>query len=1057
NGGSTTLSIAVTGSGPWSGTLSDGTAISGATSPLTVSVSPSTTTTYTIATLSDANCAAIAADMTGSAVVTVNPIPATPIIAVDNTNAGNYNGISILSTTAPGTLVWAPSGNFVLPGTATSNPTYVNLIGTYTVTATELGCTSAAGSALVAPIIKADPFVSLPSFTLLGVQQNAANLPQNQALVLNVTVGNGDQLNYTPNNPGNKVVVNLGQYVTLNGPLPASSYLNWTSAVVSGEVVITGTLTQSIPADYSEVAQFPVITSSTCTDNVEAQFVVSNTGANVVILDDYDMSNNTAQTQYTVHPVATITNTPETICNGESPTVNVTVNATGNWTLNLSPSGTLNGTGSGNFTIAVSPSTSTTYTIASFVAANCPLVTAQTSGSAVITVNPRPTGVLNGGGIVCASTPAATISLTINVTGTGTFNGTLTGGILFSGTGPTITVNVSPATPGVYTYSILSMSDDLCASLPGDLTGTATVTVNPRPTAVLTGTTTICNGGSTNLSIAFTGTGPWTYSINGGSPLTAATSPATVSVSPSTTTIYNITSLYDTKCSAISSDYAGSATVSVNARPTAVISGSTTICNGGSATLSLAVTGSGAISGSLSDGTLFIGTAPTITVSVSPLSTTTYTVATLVDANCSAIAADLTGSATVTVNPRPTAVISGTTTICNGGSATLSLAVTGTGTISGTLSNGAAFSGTAPTITVSVSPSGTTTYTVATLNDANCSAIAADLTGSATVTVNPRPTSVISGTTTICNGDAATLTLNFTGTAPWTYSINGAPTVTTSSNPELVSVSPTGTTTYTVTSLTDANCTALAGDMTGSAVITVNPLPAAPNVAVTQPTFCTATATLTATPAAGFEFALDLLPFQASNVFTGVATGSHTVKARLIATGCVSLPTFVTVNAQPITAGPDIALGSVANTLFTNSNLTNNIVYNVSEVGGSPAVGDTIRIPRTAGFTYGFNPSATSITDPLNPFATLTLDNVRWKLDDNPLNSFVSLILDPAPQGDGIPGTLTCLESVRVAISMTRVVPNVSTFTLSARLRRANGEAANKLVNNLNSIVFSSE
>jgi len=36
-------------------------------------------------------------------------------------------------------------------------------------------------------------------------------------------------------------------------------------------------------------------------------------------------------------------------------------------------------------------------------------------------------------------------------------------------------------------------------------------------------------------------------------------------------------------------------------------------------------------------------------------------------------------------------------------------------------------------------------------------------------------------------------------------------------------VSPASTTTYTITNLTDNNCTAQAGDMTGGATVTVNP------------------------------------------------------------------------------------------------------------------------------------------------------------------------------------------------------------------------------------------
>ncbi|MCF6130620.1 T9SS type A sorting domain-containing protein [Flavobacterium sp. AS60] len=103
------------------------------------------------------------------------------------------------------------------------------------------------------------------------------------------------------------------------------------------------------------------------------------------------------------------------------------------------------------------------------------------------------------------------------------------------------------------------------------------------------------------------------------------------------------------------------------------------------------------------------------------------------------VSANLSGS--VSVDARPTGVISGGANYCNGQNTTTSLniAVTGTGPWSGTLSNGASFSGSSSPISVLVSPSGTTTYTIATLTDANCTANAGDKTGSATVTVNPLP------------------------------------------------------------------------------------------------------------------------------------------------------------------------------------------------------------------------------------------------------------------------------------------------------------------------------
>ena len=96
----------------------------------------------------------------------------------------------------------------------------------------------------------------------------------------------------------------------------------------------------------------------------------------------------------------------------------------------------------------------------------------------------------------------------------------------------------------------------------------------------------------------------------------------------------------------------------------------------------------------------------------------------------------------------------------------------------------------------------------------------------ATTTVNARPTSVASGTATICSGGLTTIHATLTGTGPWnvTWSDgnvqNGI-----AASPATRSVSPVSTTTYTVTVLTDANCTAQAGDRTGSAVVTVNNAP----------------------------------------------------------------------------------------------------------------------------------------------------------------------------------------------------------------------------------------
>jgi hypothetical protein len=111
-----------------------------------------------------------------------------------------------------------------------------------------------------------------------------------------------------------------------------------------------------------------------------------------------------------------------------------------------------------------------------------------------------------------------------------------------------------------------------------------------------------------------------------------------------------------------------------------------------------------------------------------------------------------------------------------------------------------------------------------------------------TIIVNPRPTSTVSGTATTCDGTAKTISVAMTGTGPWnlTYIDGTTPISITAiaSSPYTFSVTPTSTKTYTVTALSDSKCTAIAADMTGSAVVTVNARPATPGTITGTATQC---------------------------------------------------------------------------------------------------------------------------------------------------------------------------------------------------------------------------
>ena len=93
------------------------------------------------------------------------------------------------------------------------------------------------------------------------------------------------------------------------------------------------------------------------------------------------------------------------------------------------------------------------------------------------------------------------------------------------------------------------------------------------------------------------------------------------------------------------------------------------------------------------------------------------------------------------------------------------------------------------------------------------------------ITILPTATGIITGTASIDEGQSTNLTINFTGTSPWTYSIfNGVSSTSYSSTTSTAvqSVSPLATTTYTLSSVKDNTCGT--GTGSGSAVITVSPV-----------------------------------------------------------------------------------------------------------------------------------------------------------------------------------------------------------------------------------------
>jgi hypothetical protein len=361
-------------------------------------------------------------------------------------------------------------------------------------------------------------------------------------------------------------------------------------------------------------------------------------------------------------------------------------------------------------------------------------------------------------------------SITLSPTVTGNIGGLSY--LWLPGNETTPTISVSPSV--MTTYSVIVSDSAGCSD-------TAVAVVTPDNISVSLSNATICPGDSTTLTPTITGGySPFTYSWSPGSQTTS-----TITVSPSVTTIYSFTVTDSIGCSRIAHD-----TVTVSPSPTVTVSAApASICYGGSSTL----TASGA-----STYVWMPGSLTGSSVSVSPGVTTTYTVTGTNGSGCTD-----TAQITIIVNPLPTVTVTGfPITICSGSSSTL--------TASGALTyvwNPGSLTGNP----VTVSPTVTTTYTVIGTNSNGCSDSAMIV-----IKILPAPTvTAVSADSSICSGGSATLTASGAVTYVWNPgSIFGNP----------VTVSPTATTSYTVTGTASNGCTATA---TITVVVDTNCCPAA--------------------------------------------------------------------------------------------------------------------------------------------------------------------------------------------------------------------------------------
>ncbi|MCX8478530.1 MAG: PKD domain-containing protein, partial [Chitinophagales bacterium] len=482
----------------------------------------------------------------------------------------------------------------------------------------------------------------------------------------------------------------------------------------------------------------------------------------------------------------------------------------------------------------------------------------------------------------------------------------------------------------------------------GTFTVSKTITVKEKPIVNINTISNTCQQSiSINPTLSLTNCGvnalSYAWTFTGGSPTTSNSATPSVVYSGASTKTFSVTVSNECGSASATTSFIIYPAVSVNA------GADLTICNGQSSILS-AVASGGTTPYTYSWSSTPIGFSSTsASPSVSPSTSTTYSVLVTDAHNCTA-----TDPLIVNVNPLPPVVVN-SPSICFG----LSASLTASGANTYSWSSGATPNNAS---TVTVTPNTTSTYTVTGTNTAT----GCTNTATATVTVNPLPNvNITPAASTICAGANVSLTANGANSYSWS-STPGSLSSTTAN----VLVTPSTTTTYSVVGTN----TATSCYKTVSAVVTVNPLP---NVSVNSGTICAgANLLLSATGANTYTWspASFLSPTSGANV---TATPSSTITYTVTGTdinNCQKIATaVVTVNPLPVVAASalptSICLGNTSTLTATGANTyTWTANPTLSTTTGSPVIASPTS---TTTYTVSGTNTSTNCTNTSNVTVTV--------------------------------------------------------------------------------------
>lgn len=853
---------------------------------------------------------------TATASVTISSSSTTSVTVNSQTICAGTSAILTATPSAGGgSFSWTPGGQTtptisVSPGSTT----------TYSVTYTLAGC-SVTNNGIVT--VKPLPTVTVNSPTICNGQ--TATLTANGATTYlwntgstsnSVIVSPTSNTNFTvigtangcTNTAVSSVIVNSQPTITVNSATICSGQTTTINAIGATTYTWnTGSTTNPLSVTPTTNTNYTVIGSSNGCTNTAVSNVVVNAQPTVTVnsstvcigqsssllangASSYVWSTGATTNSLNITPISTtnytVTGSTFGCTNSVVATVsviplpNITVNST---TICSGQSATLTATGATNYTwssgasinsITVSPTSNTNYTVVG--------ATAGCTNSAVsnVSVTPLPTVSVNSTTLCFGSTAS------LNAVGATSY--TWSNGSVLN--------PLSVAPNSNTTYSVIG------AALGCTNSAVASLTVISLPN-ISVNSSTICSGQNTTINAI----GATTYSWNTG----AITN--SISVSPSTNTNYTVTGT-TLGCS-------NSATLNVLVTPLPMVTvNSNTLCAGQTVTLNA----TGANTYTWNNGST------TSSIVVSPNSNTSYSVVGAIS-GCTNIAIS-----SISVTPLPTITVN-SSTICSGGSATLSA----NGSTTYTWSTGST------NFSITDNPAITTTYSVVG-EQLGC-------VNSATAQIVVSPNLVLSvNAPTICAGQTATLVSSGATTYTWSNGTIG----------NTIIVSPSSTTSFSVSGIS-GSCSGVT-----AVNVVVNPLPL---VSVNSNTVCAGqTTTITATGATTYSWSNGLSsnfivdsPLT-NSTYTVIGSSLGCTNTAVASISVASLPTL-TVNSPTICSGQTTTLtaSGASSYIWSNGATTNIITVNPTTNSTYSVFGTTGICSATATANVIVNQSPTiTVTSP---------------------------------------------------------------------------------------------